>query len=79
MNLKEKNNLFLKFDLETILKLKNQKKITEKDILDETISKTANFQNKFFFWSDFDESLKAKIKSINLKKKIFFTKYSLWS
>ena len=72
MNLKEKNNLFLKFDLETILKLKNQKKITEKDILDETISKTANFQNKFFFWSDFDESLKAKIKNYKSEKKKFF-------
>ena len=51
MNLKEKkNNLFLKFDLETILKLKESKKITEKDILDETISKTANFFkiNSFF-------------------------------
>ena len=61
MNLKEKNNLFLKFDLATILKLKKQKKITDYDIVSETISKTNNLQKKFFFWNDFNKNLKTKI------------------
>ena len=61
MNLKEKNNLFLKFDLATILKLKKQKKITDYDIVSETISKTTNLQKKFFFWNDFNKNLKTKI------------------